>query len=96
MQSGVDAPTDPGADPSLLLDKSQSYLIWRQDLDVRFREQADDEAHALTLVGQGATFEALCDGLCDWIDAEHVPIRAASLLKTWIFEGLLATVTIEA
>jgi len=78
----------PGRD----LHRPQSYVIWRQRLDVRFREQSDDEAQALASIGQGGTFEAMCASLCDWVDAEDVPTRAASLLKTWVLEGLITAV----
>jgi hypothetical protein len=70
----------------------QAYVIWRQGLDVRFREQSADEARALTSLSEGETFEAMCATLCDWWEEAEVPARAASLLKTWIVEGLIACV----
>jgi len=81
--------------PELQLERPQAYVIWRQGLDVRYREQADDEARTLTLLSQGGTFEAICAGLCDWVAEDEVPTRAASLLKTWILEGLIASVTVS-
>ena len=77
-----------------ILAEPQSYLIWRQGLDVRFREQSDDEAVALALLGQNETFEALCAALCDYHEESEVPVRAASLLKTWVVEGLIARVIV--
>jgi len=79
----------------LHLERPQAYVIWRQGLDVRYREQSDDEAHALTLLSQGGTFEAMCAGLCDWVAEDEVPTRAASLLKTWVLEGLIASVAVS-
>jgi hypothetical protein len=84
-----------GEVPELQLQRPQAYVIWRQGLDVRYREQSDDEAHALTLLSQGGTFEAMCAGLCDWVAENEVPTRAASLLKTWVLEGLIASVVVE-
>jgi hypothetical protein len=78
-----------------LLERPQAYVIWRQGLDVRYREQSDDEAHALTLLSQGGTFEAMCADLCDWVAEDEVPTRAASLLKTWVIEGLIASVAVS-
>ncbi|MET0496806.1 MAG: DNA-binding domain-containing protein [Steroidobacteraceae bacterium] len=86
--------SDDAAMPeACMLDRPQAYAIWRQEFEVRFRIQDDDEAHTLTLLGQDATFDAMCGDLCDWHEASEVPARAASLLRTWITDGMIAGVT---
>ena len=76
-----------------VLDRPQAYAIWRQEFDVRFRIQDDDEAHSLAMLGQDATFGAMCNDLCEWHAEDEVPVRAASLLRTWITDGLIADAT---
>lgn len=68
---------------------ARHWLIWREALTTRFRPLGDDEAEALAVIAQQGTFENLCDKLCDWLPSDDVPVRAASLLKTWMSEGLI-------
>jgi hypothetical protein len=70
-------------------DRPQSWLIWRQDLSPHYRPVAEEESALLQRLVDGATFEALCDLLCEWHEAEDVPARAAVALKGWIREQLL-------
>lgn len=69
--------------------RPQSWLIWRQELAPHYRPVADEEAALLQRLLAGATFEQLCELLCEWHEAEDVPARAALSLKTWIREQLL-------
>ena len=82
------------ADPPVacLLDRPQAYAIWRQEFEVRFRSQSDDEAHALAVLGNDATFAEICGELCEWHDSSEVPARAASLLRSWVVEEMIAGV----
>lgn len=48
----------------------QSWLIWRQDLKTYFRSLSVDEAWALDVARSGECFAAICEGLCEWIDAQ--------------------------
>ena len=43
----------------------------------------------------GADFTAICETLCEWIEADHAAPRAAGLLKSWIAEGLLRDVQLS-
>jgi hypothetical protein len=67
------------------------WLIWRNDLATRYRQLETDEAVALDLVRANGTFEALCERLCEWHEPDAVPMRAATLLKAWIAEGLVVS-----
>ena len=51
-----------------------------------------DEAWALDQARAGLNFPELCEGLCEWIDAEHAANRAASFLKQWVVDGLIVGV----
>ena len=70
-------------------DRLQSWLIWRQELSPHYRPIADEEAALLRRLLEGATFEELCELLCESHEAADVPARAAIALKGWIREQLL-------
>jgi len=68
------------------------WLIWRQQLVTRFRSLTEDEQQALDCVRAGGCFNDLCEQLALLIDEEQVPMRAATLLKGWIVQGLICGV----
>jgi hypothetical protein len=41
----------------------------------------------------GGTFGAMCEALCEWHDGEEVPLIAAGMLKRWIVEEQLTSVS---
>lgn len=90
------AGTDTDAIAPAMNSCKQDWLIWRQELAVRFRPSSSDEAGALAVLENSGTFESLCASLCNWLAATEVPARAASLLKTWVSEGLIAGYTAQA
>jgi len=65
------------------------WVIWRQGLDTFFRSLDVDEAFALDALIRGERFEAICEGLCEWIDPEHAAGRAAGFLRQWIADEML-------
>jgi hypothetical protein len=67
----------------------QAWLVWRQDLKTWFRSLSVDEAWALDAAMTGENFAAICEGLCEWIDAQNVALHAAGLMKQWITDGLV-------
>lgn len=69
-----------------------AWILWRRDLIVHWRSLETDEAWALGAAKQGQTFGDLCAGLCDWHEPDAVPLRAASLLRTWLEDGLLSRI----
>ncbi len=74
------------------LNSDVSYLIWRQGLNTTYRSIEADEAAALELVSSGADFETLCTTLTQWLTTEETPLRAASLFKTWLADGLISRI----
>jgi hypothetical protein len=95
LAAGTETP-----DPAVL-DTAQTWLIWRQDLKPWFRLLSDAETEALaTMRGQSShqqqgTFEELCETLCQFHDPGEVPSIAASMLKTWITQGLIIAVLLN-
>lgn len=71
------------------LDTVVTYLIWRKGLKTLYRSLGADETDALNRVSQGTDFAGLCTGLTQWVPTEQTALRAASLLKTWLNEGLV-------
>lgn len=70
-------------------DHPQAWLVWRQELKNYFRSLSVDEAWALDAVLDGETFASVCEGLCEWIDAQNVALHAARLTKHWITDGMV-------
>jgi hypothetical protein len=75
-------------------DAPVAWAVWRKDLVVHWRSLEPDEAWGLEIAGQGQTFGELCAGLCDWYDPDAVPLRAASLLRSWLDDGLLTDIVV--
>jgi hypothetical protein len=68
------------------------WVVWRQGLQIYFRSLSVDQAWALDALRQGQSFAELCEGLCGWIDAQHVAAHAAGLLRQWLGDGLIAAI----
>ncbi|HTO43693.1 MAG TPA: hypothetical protein VML56_06420, partial [Burkholderiales bacterium] len=73
----------------MLADSAKSWLVWRKELIPRFRSLSDAESWVLTAIRDGATFTALCEGLCRWSAPEQAPSEAATLLRRWVDDGLI-------
>jgi hypothetical protein len=78
--------------PPVAAGEARPWVLWRCELVVHWRSLDRDEAWALDAAARGQDFGALCEGLCEWHAPDAVPLRAASLLRTWLEEGLLAAV----
>lgn len=72
----------------------QAWLVWRQDFRTWFRSLSVDEAWALDAAMTGENFAAICEGLCEWIDARNVALHAAGLMKQWITDGIVSGIDI--
>jgi hypothetical protein len=66
------------------------WLIWRRDLENYFRSLDSVEVTALDAALAGHNFAQLCAALSLELPDEEVPLRAASLIATWLDGGLLA------
>ena len=75
--------------PPAILDRPQPWLLWRQDLKTQYRSLEPAETAALAVIRNGGTFGEMCEALCEWHEADEVPLLAAGMLKRWIVEELL-------
>ncbi len=64
------------------------WLVWRQGLETFFRSLEPGETVALEIVAAGGRFGEMCERLDEV--CEDAAMRAASLLKRWLQDGLLA------
>ena len=67
-----------------------AWVVWRQDLVTSFRSLAPDEALCLDAAARGGSFAQLCERLAAVVGVADAPLRAATLLKTWLAEGWIA------
>jgi len=71
------------------LSKPEQLALWRKGLVIYWRSFGEAEAWALDEFVSGGSFADVCAGLCDWFDAEEVPVEVAGMLRQWITEGLV-------
>jgi len=69
---------------------SSSWLIWRHQLTTRFRSMHTDEQLALDKLREGADFNSVCETLTVLMNDDEIPMHAATLLKGWITQDLIA------
>jgi hypothetical protein len=69
-----------------------TWLVWRERLTTRFRSVPVDEQVALNCARDGGSFSEICERLTAVIDADTVPLRAASLIKGWLEHGLISAI----
>jgi hypothetical protein len=84
MTAGTDAPR-PQRSPEAV-----EWLVWRSGLENYFRSLDPVEATALDAALRGACFAEICAGLTERLAEEEIPLRAASLIATWLEGGLLS------
>lgn len=75
--------------PVELSQETQAWLMWRENLQVVYRPIDPAEAWALNTFLAQKHFADVCEGLCEWIAAEHVPAQVAQYLQHWINGGLV-------
>ncbi|BAO45279.1 HvfC/BufC N-terminal domain-containing protein [Thiolapillus brandeum] len=68
------------------------WVLWRQDLVPGWRRLDVDEAWALDRAREGVSFAQICEGLLEWVDETHAPLRAAGFLKTWVGHCLVSRI----
>lgn len=90
LWSAIDAQAEPL--PPQLYPQARAWLIWRRDLQNYFRPLEIPEAWALDRMRSGTAFAAVCEGLCEFFDAEQVGMHAAGFLKSWVEAGLVTVV----
>jgi hypothetical protein len=81
--------TEETAPPAPRYEERSAWVIWRQELKTQYRSLSVDEAAVLDSMRAGGSFAQACDLLCDWHDAEQVPLRAATHLQRWLHDQLI-------
>jgi putative DNA-binding protein len=66
------------------------WLLWRRGVATLFRSVDPVEAIALQAARAGNSFGALCETLATSVEETQVAMRAASLLRGWLSEELIA------
>jgi hypothetical protein len=79
---------------AIVSDQPAEWLLWRRGMSVHWRSLPADEAAALAAVRAGANFGEICEFLRPWHEEELLALRAASLLKLWISDELIAALEI--
>jgi hypothetical protein len=74
--------------PEPLADR-HTLLIWRQQLEAKWRIVDEKEALALKMVGEGKCFGELCEVLAADGDGAGAAAVAAQYLKRWVLDRLL-------
>jgi Putative DNA-binding domain len=87
-QNNGESPTEPAQDV-------RDWLLWRQDLDVKFRPVDLDESAALATAMTGGDFSALCEELAEHGPEDQAAYRAAGLIRAWIEAGLIVGIAHE-
>jgi hypothetical protein len=91
VQAGQSAPA------AAMEAEARAWLLWRSaDLKVHWRPLDADEAAAIDAARAGASFGDVCERLCEWVEAEQAGLHAASLLKRWLADGLIAGIELPA
>ena len=72
------------------------WVLWRAGLTSRFRSMTPVEAVALDAARSGATFAEVCARVAASAGAEQAALEAASLLRGWFAEELIAAVVAPA
>lgn len=69
-----------------------SWLIWRQEYATHYRSMDVEEAWAFDAAYDGANFSSICEGLCEWVQPEHVAERMVNFLKTWLMQAIIVDI----
>lgn len=71
---------------------AMDWILWREDMLVRWRSIEPDEAWALRRCDDGEDFGSICAGLCERVGEDAAALRAATCLKQWAADGVLEAV----
>jgi Putative DNA-binding domain len=85
------APADFEASPPTV-----EWVLWRAGLATRFRSLSAVETAALDAARGGASFSAVCEVVAAIVGEEAAAIQAASLLRGWLAEELVASITVSS
>jgi hypothetical protein len=70
-------------------------FVWRRGFETVFRAVDAVERSAWLALAGGGTFASTCEALVGEVEPDAVPLRAATLLHTWLADGLIAEVRVR-
>ena len=92
--------------PKLLADSGTAFdrharrdgalMVWRIDLDLKFRAIDANEYAALTAVRTGATFGEICELLATRLEPDQAVMIAAQILRGWLEWGVIEDIEHDA
>ena len=66
------------------------HVVWRKDMDVKFKRIDTLENELLALAGDGRTFEDLCARAARSMPDDEAAGHAAGVLRSWLVAGLVS------
>lgn len=73
-------------------DAPQAHAVWRNGFNIRHRRLSDEEAALLARIADDASFAELCEALAASHAPDSVALHAATLLRTWVADGWIASI----
>jgi hypothetical protein len=86
---------DETAIEHVIYPEAQTWLIWRENLQVVYRPLKTSEAWALRAFLTKHNFADVCGGLCEWFAEEKVPLQTAQYLQQWLQSELIIKITTQ-
>lgn len=68
-----------------------AWVIWRPERTIHFRSLEPGEAAMVEAMVPGRPFPEMCEALVPHVGGDEATARAASLLRRWVEEGMIAT-----
>ena len=69
-----------------------NWLVWRNELQVLYRSIDETEHWSLNKFLNDKNFSDACEGLCEWLPPDQVPLKAAQYLQRWLQNGLVTNI----
>jgi hypothetical protein len=66
-----------------------AWVLWRREMKIFWRSLTTDEAEALDAAIAGGSFGEICELLCAHVGDDAAPMRAATLLRQWLHDGMV-------
>lgn len=74
--------------------QTTAWLIWRQHINVKYKELDSKENFTINAFTQNKTFEDICTGLMEWLTEEETAPYIVQFLQQWIPEQIFSQVTL--
>lgn len=67
-----------------------NWLIWRQNIDVRYKALDEKECFIIQKMKAQATFEEICEGLMQWLPEQEAVQYIVRFLQIWLPEQIFS------